>query len=184
MAIMALFGLAACGDAAGVQPTPTIGLTEIQVAPTNTSETGGSTVVDTPTTTAVDDPTATTAASDAGATPTEGSSGTQATPSATAVSGSTGGVVEVGAVLREWSLEATPAEVPAGTVRFSVTNEGQFAHNMTVMDSSGNLRATPNSTSNEGPQVIAVDLQPGTYTLYCSLPGHAQRGQQTEFVVK
>jgi hypothetical protein len=59
-----------------------------------------------------------------------------------------------------------------------------MAHNLTVLDSSGEIAATPSFMSSEGPQTLEVQLQPGTYTIICSLPGHAARGQKTELVVK
>ncbi|HET9494742.1 MAG TPA: sulfocyanin-like copper-binding protein, partial [Chloroflexia bacterium] len=68
-------------------------------------------------------------------------------------------------------------------ITFVVTNRGQFAHNFTVTGDSGTVAKTPNFSAADGEQTLEVELQPGTYTIICDLPGHAARGQQTELVV-
>ena len=93
--------------------------------------------------------------------------------------------VEVQATLREWALDLNQTEVPAGTVRFVVNNQGRFAHNFTIKDANNTvLGKTPTFAADKGPQVVEVTLAPGTYTVYCSLPGHAAQGQQNTLVVK
>jgi hypothetical protein len=95
-----------------------------------------------------------------------------------------GASTEVQATLREWAIDLSTQEVAAGKITIVVTNAGQFAHNLTVTDSSGTLAKTPNFRSTAGTQTLEVELQPGTYTLICDLPGHAARGQSIELVVK
>lgn len=97
---------------------------------------------------------------------------------------SEGATAEVQATLREWALDLDRQEVPAGKVVFNVTNAGQFAHNLTVEDSTGVIGKTPNFSSRDGAQVLELELAPGTYNVICSLPGHAARGQQNQLVVK
>jgi hypothetical protein len=98
--------------------------------------------------------------------------------------GTTGGVVEVQGTLREWAIDLSRQEVAAGTIRFVVTNVGQFAHNFAITDGSGTIAKTSNFGASDGPQTLEVELQPGTYTIICNLPGHAARGQQIELTVK
>jgi plastocyanin len=95
-----------------------------------------------------------------------------------------GGSTEIQATLREWAIDLSVQEVAAGNITIVVTNQGQFAHNLTVTDASGTLAKTPNFRSNQGPQTLEVELEPGTYTLICDLPGHAAQGQRTELVVR
>jgi plastocyanin len=90
----------------------------------------------------------------------------------------------VQAALVEWAIQLSRSEVPAGKIRFVVTNQGTMPHNLTVQDSSGTIAQTPNFRAAQGPQTLEVDLKPGTYTLICSLPGHAKKGQITTLVVK
>jgi uncharacterized cupredoxin-like copper-binding protein len=113
--------------------------------------------------------------SDMPATPTPSSSGE--------VSSSTA-VVE--ATLIEWDLTLSQSEVSAGKVTFIVTNAGQMRHNLLITDSAGQvlIGRTPDFAASQGPQTLEVELQPGTYTVLCGLPGHAARGQQAELVVK
>jgi hypothetical protein len=99
--------------------------------------------------------------------------------------GGTSGATEINAVLKEWAIDMDQGEVSAGTATFVVTNEGRMDHNLTVLDSNGSkVGGTPNFRGSDGAQTFEVTLAPGTYTIVCSLPGHAQRGQQTELVVK
>jgi len=95
-----------------------------------------------------------------------------------------GSAAVVEATLREWALDLSQKEVPAGTVRFVVTNAGQFNHNLTVTDSNGQKAKTPNFKSSDGQQILEVELTPGTYGVICDLPGHASRGQKNELIVK
>ncbi len=114
----------------------------------------------------------------AGAAPTQQSAGNSGT-------GGASDATEVQATLREWAIDLSLHEVPAGKVRFTVNNQGQFTHNLTIISPSGEeVAATRNFSAADGPQTLEVDLQPGTYTLICSLPGHAARGQRTELTVK
>jgi uncharacterized cupredoxin-like copper-binding protein len=179
-----LVSLAACGtasDPAGSAPPP------VAAAPTATV--------------AAAVPTATVAAATDVATPTPGmdmgmdmgtmppdeptSAAAAPTPAAPANGESTANAVEVQATLREWALDLNQTEVPAGTVRFVISNQGRFAHNFTIKDANNNvLGKTPNFSKDKGAQVVEVTLAPGTYTVYCSLPGHAAQGQQNQIVVK
>ncbi|MDQ6692936.1 MAG: cupredoxin domain-containing protein, partial [Chloroflexota bacterium] len=85
--------------------------------------------------------------------------------------------------LREWAIDIS-GPIKAGKVNITVTNTGGMAHNLTIANSSGAIARTSNFRSSDGPQTLIVDLTSGTYTFYCSLPGHAQRGQTTQIVVK
>jgi uncharacterized cupredoxin-like copper-binding protein len=108
-----------------------------------------------------------------------------ATPTAVAQQQESSTSTTVAATLCEWAIDLSQSEVPAGKITFTVVNTGMMAHNLTVLDSSGvTIDATPTFRGSDGPQTLEVELQPGTYTLICSLPGHAQRGQKTELVVK
>jgi plastocyanin len=90
----------------------------------------------------------------------------------------------VQAALVEWAIRLSRSEVPAGKIRFIVTNQGTMPHNLTVEDGSGVIAKTPNFRPTEGSHTLEVELKPGTYTLVCTLPGHAKKGQVATFVVK
>jgi hypothetical protein len=106
-------------------------------------------------------------------------------PTATTEVSAPVGKTEIAATLKEWAIDMSQGDASAGIVVFNVANAGQFTHNLTIRDSEGNtLGATPTFSSSAGVQTFEVTLAPGTYTVYCSLPGHASRGQQTTLVVK
>ncbi|MFL5733790.1 MAG: hypothetical protein ACJ78Q_11360 [Chloroflexia bacterium] len=89
------------------------------------------------------------------------------------------------ATLREWALDTSATTLKPGKVKITVNNTGTMDHNLAVINSSGQtLAQTPNFRPSEGPKTLEVTLQPGTYTLLCTLPGHAQRGQLTHITVK
>jgi plastocyanin len=65
----------------------------------------------------------------------------------------------------------------AGKVTIDFTNSSPLAHNFTLASSSGTvLGATP--TFKGGTKTLTVDLKAGTYTYYCSVPGHRAAGMQ------
>lgn len=71
----------------------------------------------------------------------------------------------------------------SGKVTIDFTNVSPVMHNMTIATSSGTVvGATPTFTG--GTKALTVDLKPGTYVFYCSVPGHRQAGMQGTLVVK
>lgn len=70
----------------------------------------------------------------------------------------------------------------AGKVTIAFTNNAPVNHNFTLSTSGGAvLGATPSFQG--GTRKFTVDLQPGTYTFYCSVPGHRAGGMQGTLVV-
>ncbi len=86
-----------------------------------------------------------------------------------------------------YALDANERTFAAGTIHFNVYNYDQDPHTFAVEDASGqqltNAVALP--AGHPGTAVtLTVDLPPGTYTLFCTLPQHAALGMQTTIVVK
>jgi uncharacterized cupredoxin-like copper-binding protein len=200
LGIIAITGLTACGGTAAVDVQPTATIAIVQPAPTATLQ--AQITVDATATVAVPEAAAT-ATSEPGMTmdevtatvepeATATTATAQAEPDATATTAivqatptqGSGTETELQATLREWAIDLSQSEVPAGKVKITVTNQGQMMHNLTIQDSTGTVAQTPNFSSRQGSQTLEVELQPGTYRLLCSLPGHAQRGQITQLVVK
>ncbi len=72
---------------------------------------------------------------------------------------------------KDFAIALSKSKVPHGTVTFVVKNVGQTAHNLTIQGG----KATPNINAG-GTAKLTVTLKKGSYTLYCSVPGHRQLG--------
>jgi plastocyanin len=64
----------------------------------------------------------------------------------------------------------------AGSVTITMTNMSPLEHNVTVALGNTVLGATP--TFKGGSRTLTLNLKPGTYTFYCSVPGHRQAGME------
>jgi plastocyanin len=71
----------------------------------------------------------------------------------------------------------------AGKVSIDFTNMSSLAHNVTIESSSGAiLGATP--TFQGGSKTLNVNLKPGTYKFFCSVPGHRMAGMEGTLTVQ
>jgi uncharacterized cupredoxin-like copper-binding protein len=71
----------------------------------------------------------------------------------------------------EYKIALSTKTVHAGPVTFVVKNAGKVPHNLTIQGG----KATPNIDAG-GTAKLTVTLKKGSYTLYCSVPGHRQLG--------
>jgi plastocyanin len=79
--------------------------------------------------------------------------------------------------------ETTSLTAKAGKVSIDFTNMSSLGHNVTVESSSGaTVGATP--TFSGGSKTLSLDLKPGTYKFFCSVPGHRQAGMEGTLTVK
>ncbi len=72
----------------------------------------------------------------------------------------------------------------AGTVTIDFTNASPLAHNFTVQQGTSGpvVGATP--TFMGGTKTLTLKLKAGTYTFYCSVPGHRAAGMQGTLTVQ
>ena len=71
----------------------------------------------------------------------------------------------------------------AGKLTVDFTNNSAIAHDVVVSDQANKvLGKTP--VFDGGTKSFNVTLKPGTYTYYCSVPGHRQAGMQGTLTVK
>jgi plastocyanin len=124
---------------------------------------------------------------------TSSSESTPATPAqstpATTESSSTPAPATSGAL----SLEANPQgqlkystsslTAKAGKVSIDFKNMSPLAHNVTVESSAG-ATAGATETFQSGSKTLTLNLKPGTYKFFCSVPGHRQAGMEGTLVVK
>ncbi len=124
---------------------------------------------------------------------TSSSASTPAAPAestATTESTTTASPAPSGAAL---SLEANPEgqlkyntsslTAKAGKVAIDFKNMSPIAHNVTV-ESSGGGTVGATETFQGGSKTVTLNLKPGTYKFYCSVPGHRQSGMEGTLVVK
>jgi plastocyanin len=101
-----------------------------------------------------------------------------ATTSATSTAAANAGGAQAIAADPSGALKYTKASLTAkaGKVTIAFTNNAPLGHNLTIQQGTAGkvLGATP--TFMGGTKTLSVDLQPGTYTFYCSVPGHRMAG--------
>jgi plastocyanin len=91
------------------------------------------------------------------------------------------------------SLEANPEgqlkytttslTAKAGNVTIDFKNMSPLAHNVTVESAAG-AAVGATETFQSGSKTLKLNLKPGTYKFYCSVPGHRQGGMEGTLVVK
>jgi plastocyanin len=71
----------------------------------------------------------------------------------------------------------------AGKVTVDFTNDAPLTHNVTIESSAGKVvGATP--TFSGGSKTVSLDLKPGTYKFFCSVPGHRAAGMEGTLTVR
>ena len=127
-------------------------------------------------------------AASSSASSTAASSPATSSTSATSAAPSSGGASSSLAVAADPSgaLKFTKSSLTAkaGTVTISFTNSSPLAHNLTVQQGTSGpvLGATP--TFMGGTKTLKLTLKTGTYTFYCSVPGHRAAGMQGTLTVQ
>ena len=113
----------------------------------------------------------------------------------------TGALAQVGAAKAEGTAEAKDgvltipadpggsiayqfanAESPAGQVDIKSPNESGTDHDIALEGNGVNEKGEV--VKNGGVSEFSVDLQPGEYTFYCSVPGHREGGMEGTLTVK
>lgn len=75
------------------------------------------------------------------------------------------------------------ATAAAGKVTVDFTNPQPLTHDVAIEDSSGKTVGKTELIA-EGSDSAVVDLKPGEYTFYCSVPGHREAGMEGTLTVK
>jgi plastocyanin len=115
-------------------------------------------------------------------TATETSPATSSTPASTPAGASSNVSLEANP---EGALKynTTALTAKAGKVSIDFTNMAPEDHNVTVASASGAVvGATP--TFQGGAKTLSLNLKPGTYKFYCSVPGHRAGGMEGTLTVK
>jgi uncharacterized cupredoxin-like copper-binding protein len=90
----------------------------------------------------------------------------------------------VGVSEREWRISSYRASVKPGSVKLNIHNYGEDAHNVVVRGPKGFKVVGPDVESGANATLKVSLKRTGTYTLYCSKPGHLKLGMKTRITVK
>jgi plastocyanin len=126
-------------------------------------------------------------------TPEAPAASTPSTSSSTASTPAAAATGESGAPASTLSLAASSSgqleyntkslSAKAGKVVIDFSNPAPIGHNVTVESSAGQtVGATP--TFEGGSKTLSLNLKPGTYKFFCSVPGHRQAGMEGTLTVK
>lgn len=72
----------------------------------------------------------------------------------------------------------------AGKVTIEFTNTSSLPHNVTVQKGTNGAVVGATPTFAGGTKSLTLTLKPGTYTYYCSVPGHRQAGMQGTLTIR
>ena len=80
------------------------------------------------------------------------------------------------------SFDAKTLSAASSHVTIDFTNRSPVAHNLTIANAGGKVLGAT-ATFNGGTKALTLDLPAGTYTFYCSVPGHEQAGMKGTLTV-
>lgn len=83
----------------------------------------------------------------------------------------------------ELAFTASEASTSAGKVTIEFDNPQPIPHDVAIEDSSGKTIGQTD-TITESSASTTIDLKPGEYTFYCSVPGHREAGMEGTLTVK
>jgi plastocyanin len=124
-------------------------------------------------------------------TTTSSSSGEEAGGGAAAESGKESGASEGGGSTVKFEADpsgelaytTTKASAKAGEVTVDFNNPQSLTHDVAIEDSGGK-EVGKTELIGEGETSTSVELKPGTYTFYCTVPGHREAGMEGTLTVK
>lgn len=92
-----------------------------------------------------------------------------------AAPGGTTGAIEIRAdQSNALAFDVKELEAKAGTVTISMANPSALPHNVAIKGNGVDVRGVVVGTG--GTSTVSEELEPGTYTFYCSVPGHEAGG--------
>jgi plastocyanin len=83
----------------------------------------------------------------------------------------------------ELAYTTTEASAEAGKVTIDFKNPQSLTHDVAI-ESSGGEEVGKTELIGEGETSTTVNLKPGKYTFYCSVPGHREAGMEGTLTVK
>jgi plastocyanin len=83
----------------------------------------------------------------------------------------------------ELAYTSTSETAKAGNVTVEFKNPQALTHDVAIEDSSGKEVGATELIA-DGSDTTTVDLKPGTYTYFCTVPGHREAGMEGTLTVK
>jgi plastocyanin len=80
------------------------------------------------------------------------------------------------------AFDKTALDAKAGKVTIDFDNPSAIEHNVVIEEGGKELAGFEPIT--EGEESVSADLKPGTYTFFCSVPGHREAGMEGTLTVK
>jgi plastocyanin len=71
-----------------------------------------------------------------------------------------------------------------GAVTIDLTNPQSLSHDVAVEDSAGKVIGESEQVIEGSTSLVLKDLKPGSYTYFCSVPGHRDAGMEGTLTVK
>lgn len=120
-----------------------------------------------------------------GTTPTNSETQSQSGGGAEAEGGSTGTAtaLDIQAAPSGLAYSSDSASAKSGKVTVDFTNPQPLTHDVAIEDSGGKTIGKTDLVA-ESSSTAIVDLKPGTYTFYCTVPGHREAGMEGTLSVK
>jgi plastocyanin/cytochrome c551/c552 len=92
------------------------------------------------------------------------------------------GTLKLAASPSALAFDTTSLTTKAGKVAIDFENPAPLEHNVKIEQNGKEIGGT--KTIRESSTTATVQLSPGTYTFYCSIPGHREAGMEGTLVVK
>jgi hypothetical protein len=88
-------------------------------------------------------------------------------------------------IAKEYSLTLSRPEVPAGEVIVELLNRGEDAHNLHLLEPvEGSEAGSLPNTEPGALHDLKLTLRAGSFTLFCSMPGHEAKGMKATLIVR
>ena len=107
---------------------------------------------------------------------------TSTTPAASA--GGAGTITQAADPTGQLKFTKSSLTANAGKVTVDFTNKSPVPHDMVIQQGTNGSVVGKTPVFSGGSKSFTVKLKPGTYTFYCSVPGHRQAGMQGTLTVK
>ncbi|HWP33670.1 MAG TPA: plastocyanin/azurin family copper-binding protein [Solirubrobacterales bacterium] len=113
---------------------------------------------------------------------TEGEAGEEAASEQPAGKGGAATTLTLAADPTQIAFDTTSLTAKAGEVTIDFDNPAALEHNVAIEQDGKEIATSPTIT--EGKTSVSADLEPGTYTFLCTVPGHAEAGMEGTLTVQ